>query len=107
MTFEELLTAVKTMKCNEKRADEKDYCEVVMAKAQMPAMIETLQTYFGNPLKPEGENPSADAKRYADSHGGIHSNQTLYHRQNGGGSEMALLWPWGSGQAVTVKIVRQ
>lgn len=107
MTFEELLEKVKTVHCQEARAHEKDYCEVVIAKSNLDSMLSVLNGYFGLPLKPAGKKPSQDAQAYAKSHGGVYDDQTLFHRKEGACSELALLWPWGSGAAVTVKIARE
>ena len=107
MTFEELLKQVKAVKGLEIRTVEKDYCEVVVAKAQLEVMLTVLNVYFGAPLKPGGQAVSKDAKHYSEPYGGVQNNQTLYHRKGDMGAEMALLWPWGSGMSVTVKIIRE
>lgn len=106
MTFEELLLQVGKLQCQETRAQETDYCEVVVAKPHLEAMLSVLKEYFGLPFKPEGQAPSSKAQEYAEPYGGVHGNQTLFHRTNEIGSELALLWPWGSGTSVTVKIAR-
>jgi hypothetical protein len=107
MTFEELLGQVKILKCKETRAQEKDYLEVVVTQDQLGPIVSVLEACFGPPLKPRGQRPSGDANRYAGPHGGVRANQTLYHRKHESSSEMALLWPWGSGDTVTVKIIRE
>ena len=107
MTFEELRAQVKTLKCEEFRVEDSDYVEVVVAKTELPAMLAVLDSCFGPPMKPFGEDPSPDADRYADAHGGVRDNQALYYRKNESGHELALLWPWGSGLSVTVKMIRE
>lgn len=107
MTFEELRTKVKTLKCEEFRVEDSDYIEVVVAKTELAAMLTVLDSCFGPPLKPVGEDPSDEANRYAEPHGGVRDNQTLYYRKNEKGHELALLWPWGSGLSVTVKMIRE
>lgn len=106
MTFEEMLESVKEIQCQETRAQEKDYCEVVVAETNLEPMVAVLNGYFGIPFKPASQQPSEDAQRYAEPYGGVSGNQTLFHRQTGDFSELALLWPWGSGASVTVKIAR-
>ena len=107
MTFEEMLERIQTVPCEEKRTAEKDYCEVVVAKPHLAPATSVLESYFGRPLKPEGEQASAEAARHAGPHGGVHGNQTLYFHQSEKTSELALLWPWGDGSKVTLKIIRQ
>lgn len=107
MTFEELLEKVKEIQCQETRVRREDYCEVVVAKTNLESMLSVLTGYLGLPLKPAGKEPSEAAQRCAMPHGGVHGDQTLFHREAGALSELALLWPWGSGSAITVKIVRR
>ena len=107
MTFEELIEQVQKLECQEKRAFEKDYCEVVVTKAKLAPINTLLKSYFGSPLKPEGQEASAEAARYAQPHGGIYGNQTLYFHKSEKTSELAFLWPWGNGTSVTLKIIRE
>lgn len=107
MTFEEFLCEVKNIRCQETRAWTDKYCEVVVASADLEAMAVVLQSYFGPPLKPKGERPSKEANAFAEPYGGIFDSQTMYFHKNGQGSELALLWPWGSGLSVTVKIIKE
>ena len=107
MTFEELVEQVQKLECLEKRTMEKDYCEVVVAKAKLAPTNALLESYFGEPLKPAGKEPSAEAARYAQPHGGIYGNQTLYFHKSEKTSELAFLWPWGNGTSITLKIIRQ
>jgi hypothetical protein len=106
MTFEELLAEVRKIQCEERRATEADYCEVVVAKSSLQSMAAVLESCFGLPLKPEGVTPSKEASQYAQPFGGIRGSQTMYYRTGAKGPELALLWPWGSGNLVTVKIIR-
>ena len=106
MDFNEFLEKVKTIQCQEKRTQTPDYVEVVVAKPHWPLMDQVLRAYFGEPLKPEGQNPSRDAEKCAQPYGRVRKNQTLYFQKNETGSHAALLWPWGSGTAVTLKIIK-
>lgn len=104
MTFEDLLKQVLTIRCQETRSQQSDYCEIVLAAADIASLNSVLQSYFGPPLKAGGVTPSAEAMRCAKSHGGIQGNQTLYFNRET--SELAMLWPWGNGQSVTLKLIR-
>jgi len=107
MTFDELLGQVQQSECQEVRTREDDYCEVVVTRTQLESVGAYLQSYFGIPFKPEGEQPGPEAMSYTKPYGGIFKDQVLYHRKNDRGVEMALLWPWGGGDPVTLKIVRE
>jgi hypothetical protein len=107
MTFEELIDQVQKLNCEEKRALEANYSEVVVTKDVLPSLNAILQTYFGVPFKPLGKSANPEAARYAKPYGGVESNQILYLKKSASSVELALLWPWGSGASVTVKIIRQ
>ena len=105
MTLEELFDRITAVGCQEVRSRESGYLEVVVAAEKMDAMKSLLAGYFGQPSKPAGQGASTQAKRLAEAHGGIQTDQTLYLKE-GGAPEIAMLWPWGSGRATTVKLAR-
>jgi len=107
MTFDDLLEQIQNIPCSEKRAREANYCEVVFAQPNMPQVNAALEACFGTPLKPEGKMPSAEATAYSKAYGGVQGNQVLYYRKSASGDEMAMLWPWGSGASVTLKMIRR
>ena len=107
MTFDDLLEQIQNIPCSEKRAREANYCEVVFAQPNMPQVNAALEACFGTPLKPEGKMPSAEATEYSKAYGGVQGNQVLYYRKSASGDEMAMLWPWGSGASVTLKMIRR
>ena len=106
MDFSSFLETVKEIQCQEKRTLTADYVEVVVTKANWESMAKVLETFFGLPLKPEGQKPSRDAENCAKAYGGVRQNQTLYFQKNETGSYAALLWPWGNGTSVTLKIIK-
>ena len=105
MTFNEFLGEIQKIHCQEVRAQEVDYCEVVVDQKDMPQVIRLLEGYFGQAFKPAGVKASAEAMKHSEPYGGIQINQTIYCRQGDKALELALLWPWGSGQATTIKII--
>ncbi|MBF0485381.1 MAG: hypothetical protein HQL16_02590 [Candidatus Omnitrophica bacterium] len=107
MTFEELLSEVNKIKCEEKRGETPDYLEVVVGKAEWGKLTDILSSYWGQAFKPEGASPSREADLYSKDFGGIQKNQTMYFRKNGNGCELALVWPWGSGNSLTAKLIRK
>jgi len=107
MTFDDLLEQIQKIPCSEKRAREQNYCEVVFAKPSMQEVNTALEACFGPPLKPEGKPPSAEATQYSKAYGGVQGNQVLYYRKSANGDEMAMLWPWGNGVSVTLKMIRR
>jgi len=106
MTFEDLLSEIKKIKWEEIREQTDNYLEVVVGNADLDPLKSVLQSYFGTPIKPEGKWPSWNASRQSKSFGGVRRNQTMYFQKSEQGSEIALLWPWGCGTVMTVKIAR-
>lgn len=106
MNFNELLAEVQQLTLAEKRTQTVDYLEVVVEIDHLEALRKTLGSYFGAPLKPQGQVPSGKAVRLAKPYGGIRQDQTMYCRQDVDHDEYVLLWPWGNGIRVTAKIIQ-
>ncbi len=107
MNFVDLQQEAKKIKRLELRAEEANYLELVIAKNELGAMENALGQYFGLPIKPIDQQPSHEADALSGPHGGIQSNQIMYCLKSSEGVVLAFLWPWGSGQAITVKIIRE
>ena len=106
MTFRDFLARLQALKVEESRAQTEEYFEAVISKDSLDALHTILTAYFGSPLKPEGHAPSGKASRHAEPHGGIRKDQTMYFHQDGDVCEYALLWPWGSGARITLKVIQ-
>jgi len=106
MTFKDFLDQIRTLRVEELRTQTVEYFEAVIFTAGLDPWNKILTGYFGPPIKPEGSSPSGEADRHAKPYGGIRKDQTMYFRQEGDHSECALLWPWGNGTRVTIKISR-
>jgi len=104
MTFQNFLAQIQAVRIEESRAHTDEYFEAVISKPGLEPLHKILEAYFGPPLKPEGRSPSMEARRHAKPYGGIRKEQTMYFRQDGEHSECALLWPWGSGVRITIKV---
>lgn len=104
--FQAFLAEIQKFKCEEKRTQTDGYWEAVASQEGLDLFHKVLLAYFGPPLKPEGQAPSREARRYAEPYGGVRKDQTLYFRRDGEHSECALLWPWGNGTRFTIKVAR-
>ncbi len=104
MTFQEFLNSIQTIRIEESRAQTNEYFEAVIAKEGLDALHKILAQYFGPPIKPEGSAPSLKVKYIAAPYGGIRKEQTMYFHKTGDHAECALLWPWGSGARITIKV---
>lgn len=106
MNFQDFLVQIQSLEIKERRAQTAEYFEAVISKAGLDSLHKNLRTYFGPPLKAEGHFSSGKARRHAKPYGGVRRNQTMYFRRDGDYDECALLWPWGSGACVTLKVIR-
>ena len=104
MTYDQLLTEVKKLKCLETRTDSKSELEFVIKANDVSIINSVLQNYFGPPLKPAGQEPTKEAWNYTVNLGGIRENQTLYYVKREEVSYCAMIWPWSNKVSITVKI---
>jgi hypothetical protein len=104
MTFQELVSEIKRLRFEETRSDTEGYLEIVVDAASVAPLQKVLDSHFGSPFKPAGTNPSKEAKKVAEKHGGIMSNQVLYYVELENLSHCAMLWPWGNGKSITLKL---
>ena len=79
--------------------------EAVLPLERMQNVLPILGKYFGVPLKPPAQSPTAEMKEVARPCGGIREDQTLYYSERKGKFEFAALWPWKDGEHVTLKIL--
>lgn len=107
MSFDDLLNALQNVECQEKRGADADSVELVVTPANLAAIRNELDGYFGEPLKPEGKLPNLTAVLRSKPYGGIRQNQTMYYKKDETSVYVALFWPWGSGELVTVKVFRE
>jgi hypothetical protein len=106
MTYTKLLEKVKKLKIEETRTDSFEMLEFVIHRDYLSQLNGILESYFDQPLKPPNEKPSRLVDKYASSYGGIRQGQTFYFRECDTVLNFALLWPWGDGILVTVKIIQ-
>ena len=106
MNFREFLDEVQKIKSDEVRSRTESSLELVVSKKNLEVIIPVLEAYFGHALKPEGDRPSEESDRYSKPYGGVRQGQTLYFQKDEKGFAIAMLWPWGNGLSVTVKIIR-
>lgn len=107
MTFKELADEINQLTLQEKRVQKDDYLEVVVPSSVMTSLDSLLESRMGSPMKPLNRKPSPEAARFAEPYGGIFEGQVLYHKRQDNADLIAMLWPWGSGDAVTVKVIHQ
>ncbi len=106
MTYAKFLEEVKKLKIEETRTDSLEMLEFVIHKDYLSQLNQVLESYFDQPLKPSNEKPSRLVDKYASPYGGVRQGQTFYFKDCDTVLNFALLWPWGDGTLVTVKIIQ-
>ncbi len=105
MTFPELLQAVKEAKLNEIRFDLPDYLEIVTNSQNLEALAVLLNSFFGKPFVVKTQDMmSQKVMDFMENFGGIRAGQQLYFLQGKGVVFYTMIWPWGDGKSVTLKI---
>lgn len=104
--YAKLLQEAKKLPIQELRVDEADGLEFVIDTKHSGQLHSALESFFGAPFKPAGQDPSKEAEKYTADLGGIFSNQTLYYAKGDDFSGGAMIWPWNDGSRATVKIFR-
>jgi len=107
MDFSEIKNAVGGIKLDELRVNGDNHFEAVIVKDELSKVVTLLEGFFGPPAFPSKVKLSASVRQDIDAHGGIMGGQTLYYSASGGATMFAMLWPWGDGQKITVKIFRK
>ena len=107
MTFQELREAIKKTNCEVKSDAVEFYFEAVFLEQQRSVIETSLSDYFNAPLKAANQEPSPESDAYAGRYGGAKANQVLYvKKNNGGGVDVALIWPWNAVGRYTLKLIR-
>ena len=106
MSFDELVQTLRSIPVDEERQCSEGYLEFVLSSRHLTHLYPILERYFGVPFKPPGVAPTREAEDYVRSYGGIMKHQTLYFLQEEGLANCAMIWPWGDGLRVTVKVAQ-
>lgn len=106
MEFNRIKNDVRGIPFDTLRVDCDNLFEAVVAKDEVAKLTERLEGFFGPPAWPSKEKLTFQVRQLIDGYGGIMPGQTLYLRNEGSFSVMAMLWPWQDGIRTTVKIIK-
>lgn len=107
MQFSELKAQVKGVSYGELRSEDDNYLEVVIVKDKAGEVCRKLEEFFGPPLWPSENKLSFEIEDVIKKFGGIGVGQTLYFSHQPDNIVFAMLWPWGDGNHITVKLAQQ
>jgi hypothetical protein len=89
------------------RTDCDNFFEGVIVGQEVEKLNGQLKNLFGEPVYPSKERLAHKVRQTVDGFGGVMPGQTLYFKDLGQDSILAMLWPWKDGQRTTVKIIQK
>lgn len=107
MDFSELRKNMKQLNFEALRTDCDNFFEGVVFQQELDKLNLNLKSLLGEPVYPSKSRLAHKVQQTVDGFGGIMPGQTLYYKNSGNDSILAMLWPWKDGQRTTVKIIQQ
>ncbi len=107
MLFAQLKSLVINSELELVRTDNKDYFETVILKDKLTKLIEKIEPAFGPPKLPSDKELTPKVQQVINDLGGVRENQILYVLNTKSSFILIMLWPWGDGQRVTLKIYQK
>ena len=100
----DIIARCKELTIYEKRTLTDEYCEIVFYTKDSMAWERVLIDSLGAAVKPSKVKPTKEHTRLTEQYGGIHNDQTLFRKEAGGITVIAMLWPWQNGTCITLKL---
>ena len=107
MDFSSIRKDIKMLSFEALRTDCDNLFEGVIIQQEMEKLNLQLKSFVGEPVYPSKNRLAHKLQKTVDGFGGIMPGQTLYYKDSGTDSILAMLWPWKDGQRTTVKIIQQ
>jgi len=107
MDFNAIRKDMKTLSFETLRTDCDNFFEGVIIQQEIDKLNSQLKSLFGEPVFPSKNRLAHKVQTTVDGFGGLMAGQTLYYKDLGADSILAMLWPWKDGQRTTVKIIQQ
>jgi len=89
------------------RTDCDNFFEGVIIKQELEKLTGQLKNLLGEPVYPSSNRLAHKVRQTVDGFGGVMPGQTLFYKDLGTDSILAMLWPWKDGLRTTVKIIQQ
>jgi hypothetical protein len=107
MQFSELKEQIKTVEFETLRFDIDNYFEAVLVRATLEKLNSVLEKTLGLAVWPSKKCLTDEIEKAIASFGGIRGDQMLYFLSDANGIIFAMLWPWGDGNHITLKLVKK
>ena len=82
-----------------------EYVQLVLKPRHMQVWLDALSDLLGPPIKTDEQPVTENILRITEDFGEIFDHQILYYRDIEDQRLMAMLWPWSSQEAITLKIM--
>lgn len=107
MDFNSLRKDMKRFNFEALRTDCDNLFEGVIFQQELDKLSLQLKSIMGEPVFPSKSRLPHKVQAAVDGFGGVMPGQTLYYKDSGSDSILAMLWPWKDGQRTTIKIIQQ
>jgi len=94
MELEPIIARVKSLPVKEIRKATRDYCEIVLANAEVAACRKILEAALGPAFKEAGAPVTSDVLELTADFGEIVDHQVLFMKKSGNSTILAMLWAW-------------
>ncbi len=102
--LKEIIEKCSALGIYEKRNINDEYCELVFYNKETAYWLKIITDILGSAAKPQGIKPIQEHLRLTKDYGGIYAHQTLFKKEFGNATIIAMLWPWGDRTHTTLKI---
>ena len=107
MDFSAIRKDMKMFSFEALRTDCDNFFEGVIVGQELDKLNGQLRSLLGEPVYPSKNRLALKVRQTVDGFGGVMPGQTLYYKDLGTDSILAMLWPWKDGERTTVKIIQQ
>ena len=98
MDFSSLRKDMKLFNFETLRTDCDNFSEGVIFQQEIDKLNGQLKILLGDPVYPSQDKLAHKVRQSVDGLGGLMPGQTLYYKDLGTDSILAMLWPWKDGQ---------
>ena len=104
LQLREITDCFSSLDIVEKRCLNDEFVELVFKNEELGEWQRILSAFLGEPVKPQGAEPSASDLQVTSTTGGIRINQTLFENEFKNGIIIAKFWPWDDKNHTTLKM---
>jgi hypothetical protein len=104
MQLKEITDCFGELRIHEKRYISEDFVELVFYNEEVLEWNRILTAFLGDPIKPQGQEPSTKDLELTARTGGIRINQTLFEKDLPDGTIIAKFWPWEDDRHTTLRM---